>query len=168
MSVDPSRAGISFGANSIRRGVRRDRGGPIRNRPGSTLMTRPGSPGQRVAASVIGFTSLLASVLVLIVAGHLARPALGVLSEQIILVIASIAAMTCVIGSLLIHGRRTVYWLFFCGFLLSPIAQAHDDPLLMAVGVAFFVGPLAWNMFLLRRLIKEEGSRCEGVETTHH
>jgi hypothetical protein len=100
---------------------------------------------------VIGVTSLLASALVPSAAGHLVRPVMGDLSEQIILVIASVAAMTCVIGSLLVHGRRIVFCLFLCGFLLCPIAQAHDRPSLTAVGVAFFVGPLAWNIFLLVR-----------------
>jgi hypothetical protein len=96
-------------------------------------------------------TGLLASALVLAVAGHLVRQVLGDLSEQIILVVASVAAMTCVIGSLLVHGRRIVFWLFICGFLLCPIAQANDQPSWTAVGVAFFVSPLVWNMFLLVR-----------------
>ena len=126
---------------------------------------RRDSPGGRVAVLVIGATSLLASVLVPTVAGHLAKPAPTDLTEQIILVIASVAAMSCVIGSLLIHGRRIVFWLFFCGFLLSPLAQARDDPALTAVAVAFFVGPLAWNVFLLRP-IGEEYPSAERIKST--
>lgn len=118
--------------------------------------------------SVIGLTSLSASALILSVDGHLARWALGSLSEQIILVIASMAAMSCVIGSLLIHGRRIVFWWFFCGFLLSPIAQADDDPSLTAVAAALFLGPLAWNMFLLRRRFDQEHARPEGLDPTRH
>jgi hypothetical protein len=116
----------------------------------------PGSREPRFAVTVIGVTSLLASVLVLAVAGHLTKSALGKLSEEIILVIVSVAAMACVIASLLIHGRRIVFWIFFGGFLLNAFAQADDDPFLTAAAVALFVGPLAWNNFILRRLIDQE------------
>ena len=146
-------AGVSSGADTIPRPTRRDRGGPTGNRPGCRPMTGPGLSGRQVALSAMVVTSLLASVLVPAAAGHHVRPVLGHLSEQVILVIASIAAMSCVIGSLLVHGRRLVFWLFLCGFLLSPIAQANDEPLLTRVGIGFFVGPMAWNIFLLVRSI---------------
>jgi hypothetical protein len=119
-------------------------------------MPDSGSRRRRVVVSVIAVISLLTSMLVVTVAVHLTKAALGELLEQIILLIVAVAAMACVIGSLLIHGRRIVFWLFFGGFLLSPFAQAQDDSVLTAVGIAFFVGPLAWNYFILRRLIDEE------------
>jgi hypothetical protein len=144
-------AGVSSGADTIPRPTRRDRGGPTGNRPCCRPMTGPRLSGRQVAVSAMVVTSLLASVLVPAATSHLVRPVLGDLSEQIILVAASVAAMTCVIGSLLIHGCRIVFWLFLGGFFLCPIAQANDQPLSTTLGVAFFVGPLAWNNFLLVR-----------------
>jgi hypothetical protein len=168
MSIDSSLVGISLAENDIPEAVRRDRGGPIRTRRAYPPMAGPGTCGRRVGVSVIGITGLLTSALILSVASHLVRRSLGILPEQIILVIASIAAMACVIGGLLIHGRRIVFWLFICGFLLIPVAHAADDPLLTAVAVAFFLGPLSWNAFLLRHPIPREHARPEGLDPTRH
>ncbi len=102
---------------------------------------------------LIPVISLLASVLALAVACHLTRTTLGELPEQIILLVVSVAAMACVIASLLVHGRRIVFWLFFAGYLLNAFAQASDNLGLAAAGTVFFVGSLAWNIFILRRLV---------------
>jgi hypothetical protein len=107
-------------------------------------------------------------VLVLTAAGHLAKSTLGELPEEIILVVASVAALASVIASLLIHGRRLVFWLFFVGFLLNAFAQADDDLYVTAAGLAFFVGPLAWNMFILRRLVDREDAMAGFHQRTNH
>jgi hypothetical protein len=152
MTADWSRAEVWFGANSIPHGTRTERGGSIGKKIGSRPKALPGSRGERVAASIIRVTTLLASVLVFAVAGHLTRSALGELWEEIILVVVSVVAMACVIASLLIHGRRIIFWPFFAGFIANAVAQANDDPILTTAGVVLFVGPLAWNMVILGRL----------------
>ena len=77
MSVDRSRAGASSGANSIPRAVRKERDGSTWNWLGSRPTAMPGSCRPGAAVAVIGVTSVLASVLVLAVVGHLTKSALG-------------------------------------------------------------------------------------------
>ena len=123
------------------------------------LVATPASRGPRIAVMVIGVTSLLASLLVFAVAAHVTKSALEELSEEVILLVVLVAAMACVIASLLIHGRRIVFWLFFGGFISSAFAQAGDDPFLTAAAIVFFVGPLSWNTYILLRLIGREDTK---------
>jgi hypothetical protein len=148
--------GVTSVVQTIHRAVSAHPNGTIACRPECHPYARQGPRWQRVAATVINVTSFLGSLLVIAVAGHLPESMLGKLPEEIILVVASFSATACVIASLLIHGRKAVFWVFFCGFNLNALAQANDDLYLKSIGLALFVGPLVWNAFALRCLIAQE------------